>query len=258
VQRLAGTLLSLRSQGGVLPRHGMIALQTGAKAKFFGRQFRFFSSDSGDLFIMKVPQMGESITEGSIQKWNKQIGDFVEADEVVCVIETDKVSIDVHAPRAGKVVAHGVDEGGTVFVGGDLVKLDTSATGGGQAAAPKAEASEATQAQTQTAAPSAPAAAAPSPGSGGRHRVPMIRFPDRSQGGGGHGTSAASAASSASPGSSAGGPTKTKDTVEFFDDWTELPDRLKPQPLTEEEIEAINNGGLEPKEKWVTKTLMKM
>ncbi|EZG43712.1 dihydrolipoamide succinyltransferase component of 2-oxoglutarate dehydrogenase [Gregarina niphandrodes] len=69
--------------------------------------------------------MGESITEGSVQTWNKRVGDFVEADEVVAVIDTDKISVDVNAPVSGVITAVNAAEGDTVEVGGLLFTLDT-------------------------------------------------------------------------------------------------------------------------------------
>lgn len=53
---------------------------------------RSFSSSSSRKEIVKVPQMAESITEGTLKQWNKKVGDFVKADEEVATIETDKVS----------------------------------------------------------------------------------------------------------------------------------------------------------------------
>lgn len=53
---------------------------------------RGFSSSSSRKEIVKVPQMAESITEGTLKQWNKKVGDFVKADEEVATIETDKVS----------------------------------------------------------------------------------------------------------------------------------------------------------------------
>src|ERR1700738_5088817 len=48
-----------------------------------------------------VPTLGESISEGTIVTWNKKEGDYVKQDEVVVVIETDKVSVDIRSPKAG-------------------------------------------------------------------------------------------------------------------------------------------------------------
>jgi len=111
-----------------------------------------------------VPDMGDSITEGTIIEWVKEEGDFVEMDDVVVVIETDKVSVDVRAPASGVLTAlkAGVDD--VVQVGAELMEIDTSA------APPKAQAEEekveeaAASTAPQPAVTSAPAAsAAPAP-----------------------------------------------------------------------------------------------
>eukprot|EP01095_Lingulamoeba_sp_RSL-Kostka_P004427 TRINITY_DN1564_c2_g1_i1.p1 TRINITY_DN1564_c2_g1~~TRINITY_DN1564_c2_g1_i1.p1 ORF type:complete len:446 (+),score=190.06 TRINITY_DN1564_c2_g1_i1:51-1388(+) len=69
---------------------------------------------------IKVPTMGDSISEGEIQAWNIDEGGFAEMDEVVCKIETDKVTNDIRAPSNGTVVKHLVEEGDVVNVGDDL------------------------------------------------------------------------------------------------------------------------------------------
>jgi hypothetical protein len=54
-----------------------------------------------NLLVESVPALGESITEGTIAKWAKNIGDKVQVDDVIVVIETDKVTVDVKASHAG-------------------------------------------------------------------------------------------------------------------------------------------------------------
>jgi pyruvate/2-oxoglutarate dehydrogenase complex dihydrolipoamide acyltransferase (E2) component len=82
--------------------------------------------------------MGDSISEGTIVQWTKAEGDSVAQDEVLVVLETDKVSIDVRAPEAGKLTAQLAAEGDTVQVGAPLAKLDLS--GGGSSGGSKEEA----------------------------------------------------------------------------------------------------------------------
>ena len=108
-------------------------------------------STAGD-FVLNVPSMGDSITEGTIVTWQKKPGDWVNADDVIVVLETDKVSVDVRAPRAGLIKEVIGEEGDTVGVGAALAKIDTSA--------PKPEADAAA---APAPAPAAPAAAAPAP-----------------------------------------------------------------------------------------------
>eukprot|EP01053_Blabericola_migrator_P006197 Blabericola_migrator_1__6196@NODE_3129_length_2016_cov_309_804002_g1959_i0_p1_GENE_NODE_3129_length_2016_cov_309_804002_g1959_i0NODE_3129_length_2016_cov_309_804002_g1959_i0_p1_ORF_typecomplete_len381_score94_702oxoacid_dh/PF00198_23/1_9e84Biotin_lipoyl/PF00364_22/1e19Biotin_lipoyl_2/PF13533_6/0_79Biotin_lipoyl_2/PF13533_6/6_7e06HlyD_D23/PF16576_5/2_7HlyD_D23/PF16576_5/0_00032RnfC_N/PF13375_6/0_0046HlyD_3/PF13437_6/1_1e03HlyD_3/PF13437_6/0_011HlyD_2/PF12700_7/39HlyD_2/PF12700_7/0_13HlyD_2/PF1270 len=66
---------------------------------------------------VKVPSMGESITEGTIQTLKKKYGDSVKVDELIAVIETDKISVDVTSPAAGKLTSVKAKEGDTVYVG---------------------------------------------------------------------------------------------------------------------------------------------
>ncbi|CAM4462197.1 2-oxoglutarate dehydrogenase complex dihydrolipoyllysine-residue succinyltransferase [Corallococcus exiguus] len=105
---------------------------------------------------LKVPPLGESITEAVVGKWNKKQGESVTADEPLVVLETDKVTIDVPAPAAGSVASIAFKEGDKVRVG-DV--LGTIEAGAGAAASPAVAA--ATPAPAQAAAPvSTPAAPA--------------------------------------------------------------------------------------------------
>src|SRR5215210_316279 len=79
-----------------------------------------------------LPQMGESVTEGTVLEWHKQEGDRVEADETLVEISTDKVDAEVPAPASGTVVAIHAAEGDTVTVGAVLAEI---ATGNGAAPA---------------------------------------------------------------------------------------------------------------------------
>ncbi|ODM18317.1 Dihydrolipoyllysine-residue succinyltransferase component of 2-oxoglutarate dehydrogenase complex, mitochondrial [Aspergillus cristatus] len=74
--------------------------------------------------IVKVPQMAESITEGTLKQFTKQVGDYVERDEEIATIETDKIDVSVNAPESGTVKELLVNEEDTVAVGQDLVKLE--------------------------------------------------------------------------------------------------------------------------------------
>src|SRR6266513_4068386 len=82
-----------------------------------------------------LPQMGESVTEGTVLEWHKQEGERVEADEVLVEISTDKVDAEVPAPASGTVVKIHAAEGDTVGVGAVLAEI---ATGNGAAPAPAA------------------------------------------------------------------------------------------------------------------------
>ncbi|KAH8798327.1 hypothetical protein F5882DRAFT_395670 [Hyaloscypha sp. PMI_1271] len=83
------------------------------------QQFRSFADK-----IVKVPEMAESISEGTLKQWSKQIGDFVEQDEEIATIETDKIDVAVNAPEAGTIKEFLANEEETVTVGQDLVRLE--------------------------------------------------------------------------------------------------------------------------------------
>ncbi len=78
---------------------------------------------------LKVPALGESITEAVVGKWHKKIGDSVKADEPVVVLETDKVTIDVQAPSSGSIDAIAFKEGSKVKIGDTLGSINPSAAG---------------------------------------------------------------------------------------------------------------------------------
>jgi 2-oxoglutarate dehydrogenase E2 component (dihydrolipoamide succinyltransferase) len=102
---------------------------------------------------IKIPTLGESITEAIIGKFYKKVGDSVVADEPIAVLETDKVTIDVQAASAGAITALTVAEGAKVKIGDVIGTIDASQAG---AAAAKPAAVSA----TQPPAPAAPAAVA--------------------------------------------------------------------------------------------------
>ena len=120
---------------------------------------------TGTLVDVVMPQMGVSVSEGTVVTWRKQVGETVKADETIVEISTDKVDTEVPAPATGVVRELLVAEGTTVDVGTRLAVIDT---GGGDApaaapAAPSAPAAEAPAAE-------APAAEAPARGRGARAR----------------------------------------------------------------------------------------
>src|SRR5437660_3650036 len=104
-----------------------------------------------------MPQMGESIAEGTITKWLKQVGDRVERDEPLFEISTDKVDAEIPSPAAGTLTEIKFKEGETVEVNTVVAVLDGAGNDGGGAAAggaavaegtATAETSEATSAET--------------------------------------------------------------------------------------------------------------
>jgi 2-oxoglutarate dehydrogenase dihydrolipoamide succinyltransferase (E2 component) len=87
-----------------------------------------------------MPQLGETVIEGTITKWLKQEGDTVQRDEPLFEISTDKVDTEVPSPLEGKLVEIKVQEGETVNVGTELAMIDTG--GNGQAAKAETEPEE--------------------------------------------------------------------------------------------------------------------
>ena len=85
---------------------------------------------------IKVPALGESVTEAEVAKWFKQVGDAVEADEPLVELETDKVTLEVNAPAAGVLAEIVAGEGAEVEVGAVLGRIDE--TGAAVAPAPAA------------------------------------------------------------------------------------------------------------------------
>ena len=79
---------------------------------------------------VRMPQMGVSVAEGTITAWRKRPGDWVERDEVIVEISTDKVETEVPAPVAGRVAELLVEEGTTVDVGALLATIDTGSKPG--------------------------------------------------------------------------------------------------------------------------------
>ena len=124
------------------------------------------SSVSPSPADIEVPQMGDSITEGSVAALLKSPGDSVEMDEVIAQIETDKVTIDVRAPSAGTLNAYKVKEGDAVTVGQALATFtpgDGASITSAPAQATAAPAAAAPAVRTPAAPKPAPAAASPSP-----------------------------------------------------------------------------------------------
>lgn len=103
---------------------------------------------------VKVPVLGESITEATLGQWLKKPGEAVAADEPIASLETDKVAVEVPSPVAGVMGAYAVEEGATVNVGAVIASIEA---GGGAAPAPAAPvAAAATPSPVATTATPAP------------------------------------------------------------------------------------------------------
>jgi len=101
-----------------------------------------------------VPAVGESVQEGMVYKWHKATGDYVEMDDVIVELETDKATVEIVAEVSG-VITQKTNEGDTVKVGDVLASIDTDAKGAAKAPAaekkeePAPQAASAPQAQPQ-------------------------------------------------------------------------------------------------------------
>ncbi|MFZ8959096.1 MAG: 2-oxoglutarate dehydrogenase complex dihydrolipoyllysine-residue succinyltransferase, partial [Paracoccaceae bacterium] len=105
------------------------------------------AASSGASVDIMVPALGESVTEATIATWFKQVGDTVAQDEMLCELETDKVSVEVPAPAAGVLARIDAAEGATVNAGGQLGVISTD---GAAVAAPAAAPAAATAAAAPT------------------------------------------------------------------------------------------------------------
>jgi len=123
-----------------------------------------------------VPTLGESVTEATVAKWFKAVGDAVEADEPLVELETDKVTLEVNSPAAGTLQEIKVPEDTDVEVGA-LLGVLAEGKGGGKKAAPKAAAPEAAPEPAAAPAPEpAPAPeAAPAPAAADAPLSPAVR-----------------------------------------------------------------------------------
>ncbi|PSJ81111.1 2-oxoglutarate dehydrogenase complex dihydrolipoyllysine-residue succinyltransferase [Neisseria iguanae] len=112
------------------------------------------------IIEVKVPMLSESVSEGTLLEWKKQVGEAVTRDEILIEIETDKVVLEVPSPQAGVLAEIIVGDGETVEADQVLARINTEAA----VAQPAAEAAEAKEvavpaADAQTGAPAMPAAA---------------------------------------------------------------------------------------------------
>jgi 2-oxoglutarate dehydrogenase E2 component (dihydrolipoamide succinyltransferase) len=127
---------------------------------------------------IKVPALGESVTEATVGQWFKKPGEAVKVDEPLVELETDKVTVEVPAPVGGVLSDIKVEQGSTVGIGSVLGSIKEGAAATAQPAAAQPAPAPAKQPEKAAAAPAAPAkpapAAAPS-GNGGMPPAPAAR-----------------------------------------------------------------------------------
>ncbi|MGO2791755.1 biotin/lipoyl-containing protein, partial [Microbacterium gubbeenense] len=116
---------------------------------------------SGDATDVTLPELGESVTEGTVTRWLKQVGDTVDVDEPLLEISTDKVDTEVPSPVAGTVLELLAAEDDTVEVGAVLARVGSGAPAAPKEEAPKAEAPKAEAPKAEAPKAEAPKAEAP-------------------------------------------------------------------------------------------------
>ena len=108
---------------------------------------------SGDSKPVLMPELGESVTEGTVTRWLKKVGDTVAVDEPLVEVSTDKVDTEIPSPVGGTLLSITAEEDDTVAVGGELARIGTGAT----TAAPEPAPAPAPPAPPEPAAEPAPA-----------------------------------------------------------------------------------------------------
>ncbi|SMG12716.1 2-oxoglutarate dehydrogenase complex dihydrolipoyllysine-residue succinyltransferase [Paracoccus sp. J56] len=142
-------LAQIMEEGDAGPEEMLPKADAGTKAQEGQKKM------SGKSVDVMVPTLGESVTEATVATWFKKVGDAVAQDEMLCELETDKVSVEVPAPAAGVLAEILAPEGATVDASARLAIITEGAAGAAtEASAPAAAAAAAP-------APSAPSAEAP-------------------------------------------------------------------------------------------------
>jgi 2-oxoglutarate dehydrogenase E2 component (dihydrolipoamide succinyltransferase) len=152
---VAGTLIEIVAAEGTTVGVAALLAQIGAQADNTGAAASTThdkgasapaSAEEGKMTDVNVPTLGESVSEATVSTWFKKVGDTVAQDEMLCELETDKVSVEVPSPVAGVLTEIIAAEGATVSANAKLAVVAEGASAGAAVAAPAA------------AAPAAPAA----------------------------------------------------------------------------------------------------
>ena len=112
---------------------------------------------------VSMPQLGESVTEGTVTRWLKKEGERVEVDEPLLEVSTDKVDTEIPSPASGILRGIAVDEDETVAVGAQLAVIEDSETSGSAASADDSPPAEAAESQPPAAAPQSSSQGQPAP-----------------------------------------------------------------------------------------------
>jgi pyruvate/2-oxoglutarate dehydrogenase complex dihydrolipoamide acyltransferase (E2) component len=113
-----------------------------------------------------MPQMGVSMAEGTIAEWRKQPGDWIEADETVCEVTTDKIDVEIPSPASGRLERILAEPGDTIAVGTAIAEIDAGARPGEAHPDEHREDGESAVRSPQSAEPAAETAAEPEPATG--------------------------------------------------------------------------------------------
>jgi pyruvate dehydrogenase E2 component (dihydrolipoamide acetyltransferase) len=112
---------------------------------------------------VSMPQLGESVTEGTVTRWLKKEGEHVEVDEPLLEVSTDKVDTEIPSPASGILRGIAVDEDETVAVGAQLAVIEDSETSGSAPAADDSPPADAAESQPPQDAPQSSAQGQPAP-----------------------------------------------------------------------------------------------
>lgn len=157
---LSQRIITVARGRGLRHLHGVLATNLSRRwvaTSPYIRHAKFHSSNLLKAETIKVPQMAESITEGTLKTWSKQVGDTVAADEEVATIETDKIDVSVNSPKSGKIVQLLAAEEDTVAIGQDLFVIEPGEVGESAAPPPPKDETEPTDQQVDKAPPRPPA-----------------------------------------------------------------------------------------------------
>ena len=106
---------------------------------------------TGTSHPVLMPELGESVTEGTVTRWLKKVGDSVDVDEPLVEVSTDKVDTEIPSPVAGTLISITAEEDVTVSVGGELARIGTGAGASAAIPAPAPQAPPAPQPETKPA-----------------------------------------------------------------------------------------------------------
>jgi len=232
---------------------------------FFNTKMYQFGSNATEDVV--VPNLGDSVLEGTIRTIHKKVGDEVHMDEVVLDIETDKVTVDVRAPKDGAITKFHKQSKNDVRVGDLLFSISSSSSSSSSTPKSTADSSkkQSTTSSSSTSEPTAKSASKPPPPvsapkntdtnqheskpsntSTSKHRTPMIhfRYGKRTE------ETKKDESLKSSSSSSSSDSSRNKSDIQF----EELPLKFQNRMWTQLDIEIINSGGADL---WDLKQLLK-